>query len=745
MSSARRSLVPRLLVPLLPALVVACLAGACGRDPVALSFADYVRHQRDNLTSGLISAPGGVNTHLLSYGWQPPTADRPYAELVQNVGHIRLFAATGELRQLALRGAIDQPQGTRRYRLLLNGRRLRGITFGPEWQERRFDLPADSVRQGANLLALRCRGCPSSERHRGPRLRLRQLRLQPAPANLRQIRRPAPDGVAGRRFLMPTPAYLDVVAELPPRATFHGEVVAAAASAPATATLAVLDALGERVAGEWRLEGGRRSSLRADLSAWEGRLVRLRLAAGGPGNPELDWLEAVVTGLTDTSGGGRLPVVEPAAAPRSGRLGRPDVLVVLLDAARADAFAPFGGPYPSPALERLAQAGTRFTEAWAPASWTQPSVSALLSGWYPDSVGTEAWGSSLPADTPRLAELLSAAGYRTVLWHQHPFYRAQEDLQLGFGTVRWARTNQIDPVPPAELLFADGRPTFTLVHLLPPHAPYEPPAPFRGLFSSWYDGDLEVTARVLNQFHGRRDPRDLSPDDRRYIRDRYLENAAYADSLVGRISDLLADWGRFEDTLIVVLSDHGESFLEHGRFLHARQLHRESIHVPLVVKWPATVGAYRGAVEQPVSLVDLVPTLVDGLGLETSRRFQGRSLLPAALDGRAAERPVYAVTRGATASWRPPAPQAALRHGRLKALYEPLTDRLELYDVASDPGETRDLAADRALTALLLRQAVREQMALNAGLLRRAEPRDTEPLDPEIEQRLRDLGYLGQE
>ena len=739
-----RPAAPGRLTALAGMAALALLLAGCEPDPVVLSFSDYLDHQGDNLTTGLISLPEDVNRHLLAYGWRLPDDEPRWAELGESVGHVRFFAADAEVRRLVLRGALDRAGASARYRVLVNGQGLGGITFGDDWREHSFDLPAEVVRTGANLLALRCLECPPGQRHRGPFLRLARLRLLPGPEHRHGICRAAEDR-SDRRFRMPVPAYIDLVAEMPAPAAFRGELTLVGRSAgPAAVSLAVLDATGEHQAGEWSLGGGGETHhLRADLSPWAGRLVRLRLTASGSG--ELDWVEAVVTGRGATPEAGRPPLAQPAAPPRSGRLGRPDIVVVLLDAARADAFRPFGGPHPTPALEALAADGTRFTEALAPSSWTRPSVAALLTGFYPDSLGADAWGRGRPLQTPTLAELLLAAGYRTVLWHQHPFYRQHQELQRGFQEVHWAQTGLVDPVPPGELLAAAGRPTFTLVHLLPPHAPYEPPAPFRGAYSSWYRGDLRVTARLLNQFHGRRDPAELSAEDRRYIYDRYLENAAYADSLVGRILAALTGLGRYDDSLIVVLADHGETFLEHGRFLHTQQLYRESIRVPLIAKWPATVAEPRELVDQPVSLVDLVPTLVDGLALDPDRRFQGRSLLPAALDGRSTNRPIWAVTRGATESWRPPSPRVAVRHGRWKTIYAPLTDRLELYDVTDDPGEQDDLAASRPITALLFRQAVLEQTALNAGLFAGDAPAESVPLDPEMEERLRGLGYLGQQ
>jgi arylsulfatase A-like enzyme len=741
--SPSRSALRQLLPALLAAVTALPLASCDGADPVALSFSDYLRHQGGNVTTGPISVTAGLDTGVWTYGWRLHDGEPPSAELVQNIGHIRLFAAEPGARQLLLRGSMDRPEAAGSYRLLINGRALGRVAFDGEWRQQRVELPRESLRVGPNLLALRCLECPAGRRHQGPKLRLAQLRLRPAPSRPGTIRKTETDP-EGTRFLMPSTAYLDVVAQLPTAAVFRGEVtVAAAASEPVDVALRVLGPGGERQAGEWRLGGGETRVLRADLSPWAGQLVRLRLAATANDSAELDWRRAVVTG----SGGApnpERPLAEPEAPPRSRRLGRPEIVLVLLDAARADAFAPFGGLYPTPALDSLAADGTSFLEAWAPASWTGPSVSALLTGFYPDSVHSELWGATLPSQVQTLAELLTAAGYRTVLWHQHPFYRGRKDLQRGFSEVYWARTNVVDPVPPPDLLSSGDRPTFTFVHLLPPHAPYEPPAPFRGAYSSWYTGGLEVTAETLNQFHGQRDPRELSADDRRYVRDRYLENAAYADSLVGRIRDLVITTGRYDDTLFLVLSDHGESFLEHGRFLHTQQLYGESIRVPLVVKWPAATSPRRAVVDEPVSLIDLLPTLVDGLGLETDHPFQGRSLLPVALDGRRRGGMIYAVTRGATDAWRPPATRVALRYGPLKAIYAPLEDRLELYDVTNDPAEIDDLSAARPLSGLLMRQAVLEQMELNGGLFA-TEAAAGAPLDPAVEDGLRALGYLGEQ
>jgi arylsulfatase A-like enzyme len=227
----------------------------------------------------------------------------------------------------------------------------------------------------------------------------------------------------------------------------------------------------------------------------------------------------------------------------------------------------------------------------------------------------------------------------------------------------------------------------------------------------------------------------------RYVRDRYLENVAYADHLLGRVLSLLDQQGRYRETLVVLLSDHGEAFHEHGQFMHRLNVHREALHVPLIVKWPASVRGFRPEVTQPVSLVDLVPTLVDGLSLGGEDGFQGRSLLPLCFEGVSSERALYAMTRGRHLERDGPRPQLMLESGGWRILYRPRADEVQLYRVDSDPQERVDLARELPLRALLIRQSVLMQSAWNRDLLGVGIPRADE-LDPEDREQLGALGYL---
>jgi arylsulfatase A-like enzyme len=216
---------------------------------------------------------------------------------------------------------------------------------------------------------------------------------------------------------------------------------------------------------------------------------------------------------------------------------------------------------------------------------------------------------------------------------------------------------------------------------------------------------------------------------------------AWADHLLGRLLSLLDAHDRYRRSLIVLLADHGEALYEHRRFLHSLDAHHEVLHVPLVIKWPDSSRGFRRAVEEPVSLVDLVPTLVDGLALDDGAGYQGRSLLPSTFDGRLRSGPVYAVARGHHGPDFPPRPHLMLESEGWRILYRPMADEARLFRVADDPMEQRDLSARFTMRTLLLRQAVRAQGAWDRQLLGIGSAPVGE-LDAGDRERLEALGYL---
>ncbi len=632
------------------ALVALLLGGTC-RSPQrewrsALDLADFVDHQDLNLSTELISPPDGVGLDNVGSGWElrHDEGGEPVAEMRRQLGRLRVYSPHADLAAVELELGLSPGfgPGPVSVNVDLNRQSLADLDVAESWTTYRMEVPAETVVSGLNVLDVW-----HMERSRTqPSVRLRRARLLSKSGRPLWPRRPdhirarsVEDGTSVERVVeMPATSLLDVVLRVPEGAHLTGRFDVEPAPGEDFAfvetSVRLLDEDGEEHGLlEERAEGAVADrTLDVDLDEWSGELVRLRWEVEGPSNALVRWHGARVLSTEPGLEPPPLPITR-VAPDRSGRLGRPDVIVILLDAARADAFSPFGGPHETPAVARLAADGTTFRQAVAGSSWTLPSVSAMLTGLYSDTLGVGAWEDRLPDAVPTLPELMTSAGYRAVLFSQHPFYRYEKSFRRGFKRFRALNGRDTTVLPLRRELMAARRPTFALVHLLPPHTPYTPPAPFRGRYTSGYTGDMKVDAEHLNSFHPE-DPGRPSEADVSYVHERYLENAAYADSLVGRVVERLQRHGAYDNAMVVLAADHGEGFLEHGRFLHSQNVHREVLHVPLVVKWPASVAGFRKVVDAPVSLLDIVPTLVDGLALDGAEDgFQGRSLLPLVFGG----------------------------------------------------------------------------------------------------------------
>ncbi len=730
------------------------LAGACGREQSTLALADYVAHQELNLTTDLISPREGVGLDALASDWvlRDDEGGERVAEMPRELGRLQVFSHEADLRAVDVELGLSPDAGSDPLAVTVNLNRqpLGELELAREWSTHRLEVPAGLVRPGLNVLDFRTGMSRGSIRLRSVRLisdRGRPLWRQ-RPDRIR-VRRADDEAAVDRTVEMPTASVVDMVFRVPEGGRLTGgfglEPAPGEAFTSVEVSVRLLGEQGEEhTLVDERLEEEvvRPRKVDADLGRWAGELARVRWEVAGPGNALVRWHGA---GVRSPAPGPKPPSVPiPRVAPdRSGRLGRPDVIVILLDAARADVFSPFGGSDETPAVARLAARGTVFRQATAGSSWTLQSVTSLLTGLYADTLGVEAWRDRLPDEAPLLPELMRSAGYDTFLFSQHPFYRYDDSYRRGFSRVLTLRGDDTTTLPSWRLI-APNRATFALVHLLPPHIPYTPPEPFRGRYTSDYAGEMTVDPERLRGF-GPTSPERPSERDLRYVFDRYRENVAYADRLVARVLGILERHQRYDDALVVLTADHGEAFLEHGRFVHSLDLHREVLHVPLVIKWPRSTTGFRRVVEEPVSLLDLLPTLVDGLSLPGAEDgFQGRSLLPVVFG--APSRPprsFYAVTRGEGSPNREAEPRLMLESGGWRVHFAPLEDRTGLYDVERDPGETEDLAPERPLEALRLRQSLLIQSSWNAGLLeRRGGDRPAEDLDPETLEQLEALGYL---
>jgi arylsulfatase A-like enzyme len=420
---------------------------------------------------------------------------------------------------------------------------------------------------------------------------------------------------------------------------------------------------------------------------------------------------------------------------------RLNVVLVLVDTLRADHLSLYGYPRPtSPALDALAREAVVLSDARSQAGCTFPSVNSILTSQPPARfLGQPEGAIGIPADVASLPEILHAHGYATAAVSASAVVRRRPSRfnpTGGFGrgfdrfdeSCTWRSAVCVNERALAALR-ALPRPFFLYLHYMEPHAPYLPPRFHRRRFAQgrpekrWVRrGDPNPIGRAIYQ--GAPDP-GLTPADLRHLLDLYDEEIAFFDQQLGLLLAALRKEGLLENTILVVASDHGEEFLEHGHVKHCRTVFEPSIKVPLVLRVPG-VGPARLAAG--AENLDVVPTLLDYLGIPAAEhRFAGASLRSAIETGRRV-RPQQFSAQGAY--------RAAV--GPRHKLVEDLASRRAwLFDLAADPGERRDVLAARRRAAAPLRAALRDWLARAEGGGRRSLT-----LSEEADRRLRAVGYI---
>jgi len=384
------------------------------------------------------------------------------------------------------------------------------------------------------------------------------------------------------------------------------------------------------------------------------------------------------------------------AACTSRETRHPNVLLITLDTFRADRIGPL-----TPNLARLAHESVSFANAGSAVPLTLPAHATILSGELPLHHGLRNNGAgSFPADRATLATALGEAGYRTGAFVSAFVLDHRFGLNRGFDEYDDAIARDPDQASSYEaerrggetvdkalawIARTDSRPFFAWVHLYDAHAPYAPPAPL----PRTYDGEI-----------------------------------AYVDAQVGRLLGAI-DRG---NTIVVVAGDHGESLGEHGELTHGLLLYEATLHVPLLIAAPE---AEARAIAEPVSAADLAPTIA-ALAGAVFPKSDGRDLSATIAKGKSPERTeIYAETQyPAIFGW---SDLAAMRRGNLKYVASP---KPELYDLARDPHETKNVLEDERRT---YRDLSAKLDALREGA---AAPKEFSPLDEEAKAKLASLGYI---
>jgi choline-sulfatase len=395
-----------------------------------------------------------------------------------------------------------------------------------------------------------------------------------------------------------------------------------------------------------------------------------------------------------------------------------NVLLITIDTLRADALGAYGNTTVStPWLDRLSNGGVRFSRALAQTVVTLPSHANILSGRYPFRHGVrENSGFRFPGDVDTLATLLKARGYRTGAFVSAFPLDVRFGLARGFdvyddrygkgaerrafreperagaatvaAAVAWINetTHSQSPIP---------TPWFAWVHLYEPHFPYAPPEPFAT----------------------------------RYRQAPYLGEVSAADAALAPLVSPILEQGAAARTLVIVTGDHGEALGDHGEQTHGLFAYDATLRVPLFFYQPQLFRPR--VVDDPVRHVDILPTVLDAVGITAPAGLDGVNLLSAIETGRHVAPPSYfeALSASLNRGW---APLAGVASGSLKYIDLPIP---ELYDVGSDPAESRNLASSRPAELRQMQALLGQLRANDRGITRTAESADTR-------ERLRSLGYL---
>ncbi|MCC7535298.1 MAG: sulfatase [Deltaproteobacteria bacterium] len=473
--------------------------------------------------------------------------------------------------------------------------------------------------------------------------------------------------------------------------------------------------------------------LRIDLAPIAGHVARIDLRATGSSQDAP--LRIVHPRITAP---GRGASTDPPRRPRNA-------LVLLIDTLRADRLTAINprSRVRTPNTDLLARTAATFVRAHAPECWTKPSVATLLSSLLPWQHGAIRTSSRVGDDITMLQEVVRRAGFQTAALVANGYVGERFGFRQGWdfwrNYVAEGRRNRADSVVRDVLERLDrrdtSRPFFFYVHTIDPHVPYTPPARFVRMYDaepysgvvSWERADFLDRVKLGQIALGAR--------DRRRLEAQYDGEITFHDVHLQALIDGLESRGLAEDTLLVVTADHGEEFWEHGNVGHGHSVFEELVHVPLFVRAPGLVPAGTRFTD-PAGLVDVMPTVLDALGVERPAGLAGRSLIPLV---RGEDRSAPAVSVSGFMDDR-----RAASAGRWKIVLR--GTRTDLFDLETDPRETRNVADRHPVALRYMRELVGLSLATTDGGATRDVPRRPRAqqvtIDPETERQLRELGYI---
>ncbi|MDD5439082.1 MAG: sulfatase [Candidatus Omnitrophica bacterium] len=416
---------------------------------------------------------------------------------------------------------------------------------------------------------------------------------------------------------------------------------------------------------------------------------------------------------------------------------RYNIVFILIDALRQDHLGCYGYERPtSPHIDEIARRGIVFTDFNTTCPWTIPSVAVTFTGLYPQAMFTpEAFAhvhESLPKAVPTIAEILGKNGYDTIGLSDHVTISRKFGYDRGFGSFvelflsfKDTETDQAKGSTPEyiamklreELARAHKKNFFVYLHVIYPHDPYVPPEPYGTMFGMGY--------------------KKIIPEERPGVINRYDGEIRYADRLVGNVCDVLREGNFLKSTYLIITSDHGEGFWEHGLAAHGNSLYPELLKIPFIVYPPGGLARGEVRVNTMASNIDVFPTILDIARVKRVPDRPGKSLVPLMKGKAPAKSRRYLFAENQCLR---DISQISVRNDRYHYIYSVAKGTGMLYDIKSDPRETEDLAHSAHVPPGMKESLIRHKDEVDAG--RALVQNNKAEFDQEMLDQLKALGYI---
>lgn len=405
-------------------------------------------------------------------------------------------------------------------------------------------------------------------------------------------------------------------------------------------------------------------------------------------------------------------------------------ILISIDTLRRDHVGAYGYSKPTtPTLDGWARAGVVAEDAVSVSSWTLPSHLSMLTSVLPGAHGGTNGHVKFNRAVPTVAEVLKKRGFATHAVTSHLYVSSVYGVDAGFDSMNYRQDRPASNVANHAMDLIDrfgDRPFFLFLHFYDPHWHYAPPAELLRLFEP-----VPYTGRMtgnLNDFQNKR-PEEVKREDLEHLLALYDGEIHSVDNELARLAKHLEERGVSKNTLLFVTSDHGEEFLEHGSWEHQKTLYEEVIRVPMIVTGPGVTSRRES---KPVSLIDVSPTILNFLGVETPPTMTGRSILAPLTESREQygetehtidHDPIFFLRDGAK-SW--------------KVIQSVKARGAQWFDLAKDPGEKQDRPPRADVQSVLTARACDTFARTRSG----TKPSETVRLSPEQVDQLRALNYV---